>query len=102
MYGYQKTGSDVEVITIRLRAIAKKRDLNIPFIQNKKNKINPAMGKMIFNGKRIDIKVYNRNAFYSGYKFNGPALILEDTSTTFITPKFKCSVDDWGNIIAKI
>jgi N-methylhydantoinase A len=102
MYGYQKTRSDVEVITIRLRAVAKKRDLDIPFIQNKKNKINPALWEIIFNGKRIDIKVYNRSAFYSGYKFHGPALILEDTSTTFITPKFKCSVDDWGNIIAKI
>ena len=100
MYGYSKSKSEVDVITIRLRAIAKRKDLDIPLLQNKKQKINSEAQRIVFNGKTIDAKIYDRTEFYSGFKFKGPALVLEETSTLFITPSFKCSVDKWGNIIA--
>lgn len=102
MYGYQKAKSEVEIITLRLRAIAKKRDLSIPYLQNIKNKVKPIKEKIILNKKTIDINIYDRSEFYTGFKFKGPALVLEDTSTIFITPKFKCNVDEWGNIIAVV
>lgn len=100
-YGYSKTSSEVEVITLRLRAITKKQNLNIPYAQNKTNSIRSLKEKIVFSGKNINAKVFERKFFYSGYKFEGPSIILEDSSTIFIPPGYKCTVDKWGNIISK-
>jgi N-methylhydantoinase A len=100
MNGYNKPKSEVEIITLRIRAIAKKRELQIPYLENEKIKIKSSREKIIFGGNNIVVKVFNRKDFYSGFKFLGPAIILEDTSTILIFPKYKCSVDEWGNIIA--
>lgn len=100
MYGYNKAKSEVDVITLRLRAIAKKRELEIPHIQNDRIKIKTSKEKIIFGGESINVKAYSRKEFYSGYKFKGPALVLEDTSTILIPPGYKCHIDDWGNIIS--
>lgn len=98
MFGYSKPKSEVEITTIRLRAIAKKRKLEIPYIQNKKININSSKEKIVFGGKNINARVFFRKDFYSSYKFEGPALVLEETSTILIPPGYKCHVDDWGNI----
>jgi len=102
MNGYNKPKSEVEVITLRIRAISRNRELEIPYLQNKKIKIKPSKEKIVFGGKNIFVKVFNREEFYSGFKFSGPALILEDTSTLLISPGYKCRVDRWGNIIAVV
>ncbi len=101
-FGYSKPKSEIEVITLRVRAYAKRRKLGIPKIQSKKTLIKPIAEQIIFGGKKLKVKEYRREQFYSGYKFSGPALVLEDTSTIFIPPRYKCRVDDWGNIIATL
>ena len=101
-YGYSKPKNEVEIITLRLRAIAMKRELEIPQIQSKKIKIKPKKGKIIYDGKKINVEEYNRKHFYSDFKFKGPALVLEKTSTILIPPGYRCHVDNWGNIIAKV
>jgi len=80
--------------------LPKKRELEIPHIQNDRIKIKTSKEKIIFGGESINVKAYSRKDFYSGYKFKGPALVLEDTSTILIPPGYKCHVDDWGNIIS--
>lgn len=100
-YGYSKTKSEVEVITLRLRAFTKKQDLDIPYLQNKKTNIKSFKEKIVFGGEKINAKVFERNHFYSGYAFEGPSIILEDSSTILIPPGYKCTVDKWGNIISK-
>ncbi|MCZ6638965.1 MAG: hydantoinase/oxoprolinase family protein, partial [Candidatus Dadabacteria bacterium] len=100
MNGYNKPKSEVEVVTLRIRAIAKKRELEIPYLQNEKIKIKPSKERIVFGGKSVIVSVFNRRDFYSGFEFAGPALILEDTSTTLIPRGYRCRVDEWGNIIA--
>ena len=100
MFGYSKTKSEVEVVTLRVRAISKKRNLEIPELKSDKTKITSTTEKIIFGSKNINIKIYDRSFFYPGFEFKSPAIILEDTSTTFIPPGYKCSVDQWGNIVA--
>ncbi len=101
MYGYMKPESEVEVVTLRLRAVAKKKKLELPLLGNRMKSIRSVREKVIFSGKEIEVRTYKRDEFYTGFRFSGPALVLEDTSTLFITPGFRCEVDDWGNIVAK-
>ncbi|MEM7008801.1 MAG: hydantoinase/oxoprolinase family protein, partial [Thermodesulfobacteriota bacterium] len=102
MYGYSKPKSEIEVITLRLRAISKSRKLNIPNLKSEKRKISPRKIKIIYDGKKLTVNEYMRDKLYSGYKFRGPSLLIEDTSTTFIPPEYKCRVDEWGNIVATL
>jgi len=102
MNGYNKPKSEIEVITLRVRAIGKKRELEIPYLQNEKIKIKPLKDRIVLGGKNINVSVFNRKYFYSGFEFAGPALILEDTSTILIPHGYRCRVDKWGNIIAVV
>lgn len=101
MYGYMKPGSEVEVVTLRVRAFARRRSLKLPLLERSKSAVESVKHDVIFGGKGIAVNAFERESFYPGYKFSGPALVFEDTSTLFITPGYRCEVDGWGNIIAK-
>jgi len=100
-FGYMKTGSETEVVTIRLRAVTAKKKLALPELGKKRGKVASTRREIIYSGREIGAKMYKRDEFYSGFKFSGPALVLEETSTLFITPGYKCEIDAWGNITAK-
>jgi len=102
MYGYKKPKSDIEIVTIRLRAVAKKKKLSLPALYMEKKDVQFMNEQIIYNGKGIVVKFYTRDTFYPGYKFSGPGVVLEDTSTLFIPPGYKCQVDKLGNIIAEL
>ena len=100
MYGYKKPRSDVEIVTIRLRAVVKKKKLSLPALYMKKKDVQFIDEKIVYKGKNVRVKSYNRDTFYPGYKFSGPGVVLEDTSTLFVPPGYKCLIDEFGNIIA--
>lgn len=101
MYGYKKPGNDVEVVTLRVRAIAQRRSLELPPLEKRKSVVTSVKHDVVFGGKGIRVAAFERDSFYPGFKFPGPALVFEDTSTLFITPGYRCEVDGWGSIIAK-
>ncbi len=98
LFGYMKTKSETEVVTLRLRAVSKKKKLAQPELRAKKRKVSFIKNPLILGGKEISAKIYRRDEFYPGFKFRGPAIVLEQTSTLLITPEYKCEVDKWGNI----
>ncbi len=50
-------------------------------------------------GARVDAGVYHRNALQPGAVFTGPALIIEDQTTTFAPSAFDCAVSEHGHLI---
>jgi N-methylhydantoinase A len=102
-YGYEKSHDDIEIVTLRLRAVLRsKGKIKLPLLDNPQRKIMFDKTKLFFNSKRLDVKSYVRDDFYHGFTFQGPAIIYESTSTLFITPQFRCEVDKWGNILATV
>lgn len=101
MYGYMKPGSDVEVVTLRVRAVARKTRLDLPLLEKGKSPVRPAKKKIVLGGREKAVNAFERAEFYPGFKFKGPALVFEDTSTLLVMPGYRCEVDGWGNIIAK-
>ena len=102
MYGYNKRESEVEIVTLRIRAITKTEKLELPRIKTGRKKIDSRKKRLFFNNKEITINSYMREDFFPGFKFAGPAIVLENTSTLFIPPDFRCEVDEWGNILARM
>jgi N-methylhydantoinase A len=100
-YGYEKSHDEIEIVTLRLRAVLRSKGrIKLPLLNNPKRKIMTDKTKLFFNNKRLDVKSYVREDFYSGFTFSGPALVFENTSTLFIPTQFRCEIDKWGNILA--
>ena len=77
----------VEILTIRVFAIKKRIK---PDIQNVGNIIvEPYKRNVYINGKWENVDVYQRNALPVKKEINGPAVIEEDGSSTFVPPKWK-------------
>ncbi|WP_337860646.1 hydantoinase/oxoprolinase family protein [Ferroplasma sp.] len=77
----------VEILTIRVFAVKKRIKPDINNIENKN--VQPYKRKIYINGKWEDVDVYSRNSLPLGKEINGPAVIEEDGSSTFVPPKWK-------------
>ncbi|MEM4408933.1 MAG: hypothetical protein QXI19_09345, partial [Candidatus Caldarchaeum sp.] len=100
-YGYSKPESKVEVVTVRLRAVIEKEKVGLPRLNIPAREVSRMPITLSYNGVEISAFCYRREEFYEGYRFSGPALVLEKTSTLLIPPGFRCQVDEFGNIFAR-
>ena len=101
-YGHANTDYGIEVVNIRVRVIGKTRKPSL----RKKVKIAPVKGQTVtrktkcyFREKWLKADIYDRNRARTGSRIKGPAVIVEDTSTTFLPPGYICNIDDYENLI---
>ncbi|MEM4424242.1 hydantoinase/oxoprolinase family protein [Pyrobaculum sp.] len=92
-YGF-KLDRDIEVVTIRVFAVVKRAKPRLPEPPTKGNP-SVAEKEVYFNGW-VKAAVYNRAELPLGYKIRGPALIVEDYSTTVIPPRWEATVGKYG------
>jgi N-methylhydantoinase A len=101
-YGYANTDYEVEVVNIRVRVIGKTRKPSLEKRANIGRMEGEALSqktKCYFRGKWLKADIYNRDSIRTRSRIKGPALIAEDTSTTFLPPEYICNVDDYENLI---
>ncbi len=53
------------------------------------------------HGINTEVPIYNRDNLVRGQVLNGPALVTETVSTTYIAPDWRCEVDIMGNMLLK-
>jgi N-methylhydantoinase A len=56
----------------------------------------PTSARSVFDaglGRRVDAPVYERDALPCGAEVSGPALIIEDGTSTYVSPDFNAAVD---------
>ena len=101
-YGYANRDYSIEVVNIRVRVAGKTRK---PVMKRRpkgslaKRKVIGKKVKCFFRGKWLKADVLDRNRVQKRSRINGPALIVEDTSTTFLAPEYICNIDDYDNLI---
>jgi N-methylhydantoinase A len=59
----------------------------------KRKVFDPAAGEI------LDYEVMERGKLRPGEKVRGPALIVEDQTTTVVTSSFDAYIDEFGNIV---
>ena len=98
-YGHQHD-QPVELVNVRIKVSAPPVTLSLP-------KLLSATDDALVTAKRqvygIDkpVPVYQREHLKYGHQLNGPALIVERVSTTWLAPDWQCIVDSIGNLILK-
>jgi N-methylhydantoinase A len=58
--------------------------------------------EVVFDGNRLSTKIIARDKLQSGNRIEGPAILVEYSSTTVIPPFAKAFVDAYGNIVMEI
>jgi len=84
----------VEVVTIRVFAVVKRAK---PRLRDPPSEGAPEVGEreVYFDGW-TKAAVYKRDQLPLGYKVKGPALIVEDNSTTVVPPRWEAAVGKYG------
>jgi N-methylhydantoinase A len=105
-YGYRNEDKIIEIVNIRLRARGMPEK---PRFQKSEKmvKTTPSdafLGEkdVVFDGKRIRTKIVARDKLRSGNWIEGPAVLVEYSSTIVIPPFALARVDEYGNIVMEI
>jgi len=107
-YGYTHADREIELVTLRLRAIVKSERVRIGKSRGEPAvpaaKATPGKGGLPgalvqFEGKKLRTKIYDRRELATNRIYAGPAIITEYSATTVIPPRRRFRVDDAANLI---
>jgi len=94
-YGF-KLDRGVEVVVTRVFAVKKRAK---PALRDPPTEGSPvALEREVFFNGWVKAAVYRRENLPLGYKITGPAIVVEDYSTTLIPPKWEARVGRFGVI----
>ncbi len=120
-YGYQHDDREIELVTLRLRAILKSTTAaHVEGSQTesshagsshvgtaafgrpgraKLGRLSPPEAKVLFNSKFLKTNVYSRDELQPGKPYSGPAIVTEYSATTVIPPRSRFHLDKASNLI---
>ncbi len=123
-YGYVHEGREIEIVTLRLRALVKSPKLDIgkqqvrtpapadwascrdsrPRLSGraKPGSLTPPSTPVFFDGKKLATKLYSRDDLRPGRTYSGPAIITEYSATTVIPPRKRFHLDRASNLLISI
>jgi N-methylhydantoinase A len=104
-YGYAHQNREVELVTLRLRAVLRSNTGHVATGvlarpgRAKLGRLSSVDAQVLFDGKKLKTKIYSRDELATGGKYSGPAVIAEYSATTVIPPRKRFHVDKGGNLI---
>ena len=100
-YGYCYPAREIELVTLRLRAIVKspQPSLSRSRVRAEQSGGDREWGLVFFAGKKIRTATYDRDSLQPSRKYSGPAVVTEYSATTVVPPGAKFWLDTAGNII---
>jgi N-methylhydantoinase A len=109
-YGYTHPNREIELVTLRLRAIletktfhGKKAHVGTAAPGRlggvKLRRLSPPEVQVMFDGKKRATKIYSREELVRNRTYQGPAILTEYSATTVIPPGRRFRQDDVSNII---
>ena len=102
-YGYSNSQLPMEIVNLRVRGSGSFPRVPIPrFPLESEEPPQDAMiqeRQVFVDGGPVSTAFYLRERLCPGNRFQGPAIILEYGSTTFVPGDFKVHVDEWRNLV---
>jgi N-methylhydantoinase A/oxoprolinase/acetone carboxylase beta subunit len=104
LYSYRHDGRPVEIVNLRLKAVALTPKVPMPE-ERRASGLDPRAvlrKQPIFYGRRSHAgAVVDRSLLRTGNRLRGPALVIDPESTTFLPPGYVVRVDGYGNLVAR-
>ena len=102
-YGYRKSYSNVQIVNLRLRAkgIVEKHEIKAEELSSERPMKDAFLKEeeVIFSGKRYSTPIIRRNKLLPGNVIDGPAIIVEYSSTIVVPPFARASIDPYRNVV---
>ena len=95
-YGYSLDGI-IEIVNLRVNVISPGASFAFPRISNNTNP--SGYETTTVHGQRGVTKIYQKGNLEIDSKVHGPAILLEQTATTFVDQNWLASLDSIGNIL---
>ena len=102
LYSYHHEEREVEIVNIRVKAVGKTKKIKLKRLPPKDKDPKMAFMKkqaIYYEGKTWQASVFKRALLGTGNKINGPALIADNESTTFLPPSYTLEVDGFLNFM---
>jgi N-methylhydantoinase A len=102
-YGYAYENRELEIVTLRLRAMLPVSNLNLE-VEETGHRGTPAAPsvKTWFGNRRFSTRLYDRPHLARWKRYSGPAIITEYSATTVIPPGARFQSDNAGNLVLEI
>jgi len=98
-FGHSSPDAAVEVVNIRIRAIAAESSARPKRIARQKGKPQPiSRGKALVGDRERMVPIFDREAIGAGARIAGPLVVVELSSTGYVAPEFTLRADDFGNL----
>ena len=102
-YGYSYPTREIELVTIRVRAVMKSPQVSLSkALANRAGRSDAERRSFFFNGKKITAAMYDRDSLQVGRKYAGAAVVTEYSATTIVPPGMKFWLDRAGNLLIQI
>jgi N-methylhydantoinase A len=107
-YGYAHPAREVELVTLRLRAVVKSTTLDVGTAAHgrpsraKLGSPSPLKASVLFDNKKLATAIYSREALKPGKKYSGPTIITEYSATTVVPPGRRFHLDHAGNLVIAV
>lgn len=103
-YGYQRPAAAVEIVTIRLTAVAQTPRPGLtraPLATPDAAAAVTGHKAAWFGQQPLSAALYNRELLRPGNQFSGPAIIFQYDTTTVLPPGWQANVDQFGNLLLR-
>jgi N-methylhydantoinase A len=104
-YGYSYPAREIELVTLRLRAIMKSPQSNLgraDTARSGRGNLDPVRTSVFFENKKIASAIYDRESLQPGKKYSGAAVVTEYSATTIVPPRAKFWLDRNGNLFIEL
>lgn len=106
-YGYTHPDREIELVTLRLRAVLKSRPINggadaFARPRAKRPGFASPEAPVHFAGKKQKTKIYEREELAWNRTYKGPAIVTEYSATTVIPPSRRFQIDKAANLIISL
>jgi N-methylhydantoinase A len=108
-YGYTHPNREVELVTLRLRAVVKSKTGIVKTShvgtapgrpgRAKLASVSPSKATVLFDNKKLQTAIYSRDELHPGRKYSGPAIVTEYSATTVIPHGKQFHIDRAGNVV---
>ncbi len=100
LYGYRSSDRPTEIVTLRLRAVARGAGdaLGLPRASGATGP-PPGVAEVTLGGRSCAIPLYERGGIAFGQALVGPALVVEETATHLIGGGWQGGCDQRGNLV---
>jgi N-methylhydantoinase A len=110
VYGYADESGGLEIINLRVQAVGGVRKPErlaprgaSPAEGHQRSDISPARHRpAVLDGVAMQAAVYRRAELPMGISLEGPMIVTQYDTTTFVPPSYRVSVDDWLNLIGEV